>query len=244
MTEKVAAGERREVAITVNAVHRSAVVEARRTLSDYLRHDLGLTGTHVGCEHGVCGACTVLLDGEPVRSCLMFAVSAAGHLVTTVEGLGQLDQTGDPASLSPVQRAFRDCHALQCGFCTPGFLTTITAGLLANPQPTREQAVQMIAGNLCRCTGYQNIVDAVLRAAELTSEATGSEDRSLGATQERSGEDRSDRAAEQPSSDPDAAQPDRSHEHADGMPVDDPPAGRRESLPGESEPSSADGTPA
>jgi len=213
MTEKVAAGERREVAMTVNAVHRSAAVEARRTLSDYLRHDLGLTGTHVGCEHGVCGACTVLLDGEPVRGCLVFAVSADGHRVTTVEGLGQLDESGDPASLSPVQRAFRDCHALQCGFCTPGFLTTITAGLATNPHPTGEQAVEMIAGNLCRCTGYQNIVDAVLRAAELMS-------------------------------DPDAAQPDRFAEDADAAPADDPPAGRRDSLPGESEPSSADGTPA
>ncbi len=213
MIDELAAGERRNVAMTVNHTHRDAEVEARRTLCDYLRHDLGLTGTHVGCEHGVCGACTVLLDGVPVRSCLVFAVSAAGHRVTTVEGLGQLDESGDPASLSPVQRAFRDCHALQCGFCTPGFLTTITAGLATNPHPTREQAVEMIAGNLCRCTGYQNIVDAVLRAAELMS-------------------------------DPDAAQPDRFAEHADAAPADDPPAGRRDSLPGESEPSSADGTPA
>jgi carbon-monoxide dehydrogenase small subunit len=159
-----------DVAISVNGTHRSAKVPARRTLSDLLRHDLGLTGTHVGCEHGVCGACTVLLDGEPVRSCLIFAVTVAGHQITTVEGLGQLDETGDPASLSPVQRAFRDCHALQCGFCTPGFLTTITAGLAENPSPTRDQAVAMIAGNLCRCTGYQNIVDAVLRAAELAGD--------------------------------------------------------------------------
>ena len=137
---------------------------ARRTLSDFLRHDLGLTGTHVGCEHGVCGACTVLLDGAPVRSCLVFAVSVAGHDVTTVEGLGDRD------TLSPVQQAFRECHALQCGFCTPGFLTTITAGLADNPTPTRADAVEMIAGNLCRCTGYQNIADAVLRAAELTAD--------------------------------------------------------------------------
>jgi carbon-monoxide dehydrogenase small subunit len=156
--------------MSVNGAHRVAEVEPRRTLSDFLRHDLGLTGTHVGCEHGVCGACTVLLDGAPVRSCLIFAVSAAGQRVTTVEGLGQLNEAGDPASLSPVQRAFRDCHALQCGFCTPGFLTTITAGLAENPAPTRDQAVEMIAGNLCRCTGYHNIVDAVLRAAELSVE--------------------------------------------------------------------------
>ncbi|MGI8415448.1 MAG: (2Fe-2S)-binding protein [Nakamurella sp.] len=175
MTDQLAASERRTVTITVNGTQRSAAVESRRTLSDFLRHDLGLTGTHVGCEHGVCGACTVLLDGEPARSCLMFAVTAHGHRVTTVEGLGQLDDAGDPradlqgpTSLSPVQRAFRDCHALQCGFCTPGFLMTITAGLARNTAPTREDAVEMIAGNLCRCTGYQNIVDAVLRAAELT----------------------------------------------------------------------------
>jgi len=158
---------RHEVPLTVNGVHRSARVVARRTLSDFLRHDLGLTGTHVGCEHGVCGACTVLLDGAPVRSCLIFAVSVAGQQVTTVEGLGERGEQGSEVSLSPVQRAFRECHALQCGFCTPGFLTTITAGLAANPNPSRDDAVEMIAGNLCRCTGYQNIVDAVLRAAEL-----------------------------------------------------------------------------
>ena len=153
-----------EIALTVNGVRRTQAAVPRRTLSDFLRHDLGLTGTHVGCEHGVCGACTVLLDGEPVRSCLIFAVSVNGHAVTTVEGLADGDE------LSPVQRAFGECHALQCGFCTPGFLTTVTAELAQNPQPTREQAVDMIAGNLCRCTGYHNIVDAVLRAAELSRE--------------------------------------------------------------------------
>jgi carbon-monoxide dehydrogenase small subunit len=151
-----------DVPLTVNGVQLSAQVTARRTLCDYLRHDLGFTGTHVGCEHGVCGACTVLLDGAPVRSCLIFAVSVRGHEVTTVEGLA-----GSGGELSPVQQAFHECHALQCGFCTPGFLTTITAGLTANPTPSREDAVEMIAGNLCRCTGYQNIVDAVLRAAEI-----------------------------------------------------------------------------
>ena len=162
-----------DVSLTVNGVHRTARVPARRTLSDFLRHDLRLTGTHVGCEHGVCGACTVLLDGAPVRSCLTFAVSVDGHSVTTVEGIAgpAVDgANGSAAALSPVQQAFRECHALQCGFCTPGFITTITAGLAERPDPTRAEAVEMIAGNLCRCTGYQNIVDAVLRAAELTRE--------------------------------------------------------------------------
>lgn len=157
---------RREVSLTVNGVHRSAEVEVRRTLADFLRHDLALTGTHVGCEHGVCGACTVLLDGLPVRSCLLFAVTVDGHEITTIEGLGSLRPDGTMRP-SAVQQAFRDCHALQCGFCTPGMLTTITAGLGENPHPTVDEAVEMISGNLCRCTGYQNIVEAVLRAAEL-----------------------------------------------------------------------------
>lgn len=164
---------RYEIPLTVNGTTRSAPTVARRTLADFLRHDLGLTGTHVGCEHGVCGACTVLLDGAPVRSCLVFAISVAGARVTTVEGLGGHAAGGTEADLSPVQRAFTECHALQCGFCTPGFLTTVTAGLTDNPEPTREQAVEMIAGNLCRCTGYQNIVDAVLRAAKLSSDDSG-----------------------------------------------------------------------
>jgi carbon-monoxide dehydrogenase small subunit len=150
-----------DITLTVNGMRRTHPAVARRTLCDFLRHDLGLTGTHVGCEHGVCGACTILLDGAPVRSCLIFAVSVNGRSVTTVEGLADGDE------LSPVQRAFGECHALQCGFCTPGFLTTVTAGLVDNPEPTRADAVAMIAGNLCRCTGYHNIVDAVLRAAEL-----------------------------------------------------------------------------
>ena len=156
--------ELHDVRLTVNGVPRDAQVPARRLLSDVLRHDLRLTGTHVGCEHGVCGACTVLLDGEPVRSCLLLAVTADGHEVTTVEGLGT------PDDLHPVQQAFRECHGLQCGFCTPGFLTTITAGLEANPSPTEDEARDMIAGNLCRCTGYQNIIKAVERAAELADE--------------------------------------------------------------------------
>ena len=171
MTGEAEVNETRyDVPLVVNGAHRSARVTARRTLSDYLRHDLGLTGTHVGCEHGVCGACTVLLDGAPVRSCLIFAVSVTDHDVTTVEGLGRPAAPGTDNGLSPVQQAFHECHALQCGFCTPGFLTTITAGLADNPAPTRAEAVEMIAGNLCRCTGYQNIVDAVLRAAELAGQ--------------------------------------------------------------------------
>jgi len=155
-----------DVRLTVNGVTHEVRLPARRLLSDALRHDLGLTGTHVGCEHGVCGACTVLMDGRPVRSCLMFAVSAVDAEITTVEGLTNDD--GSPEGrLSPVQQAFAECHGLQCGFCTPGFLTTITAGLEANPSPTEDEARDMVSGNLCRCTGYQNIVKAVLRAAEL-----------------------------------------------------------------------------
>jgi len=159
-----------DVALIVNGVRRTARVPSRRTLSDFLRHDLQLTGTHVGCEHGVCGACTVLLDGAPVRSCLTFAVTVDGHSVTTVEGIAAAAGGEAADGLSPVQQAFRECHALQCGFCTPGFITTITAGLTEQPDPTRGDAVEMIAGNLCRCTGYQNIVDAVLRAAEIARE--------------------------------------------------------------------------
>jgi carbon-monoxide dehydrogenase small subunit len=162
----MSAEELHDVRLVVNGVTHEISVPARRLLSDALRHDLGLTGTHVGCEHGVCGACTILVDGRPMRSCLMFAVSAVGCEITTVEGLTHAD-----GSLSPVQQAFAECHGLQCGFCTPGFLTTITAGLRDNPSPSHDEARDMIAGNLCRCTGYQNIVKAVERAAELGSEA-------------------------------------------------------------------------
>ena len=153
------------ITLRVNGVSRTATAPARRLLSDFLRSELGLTGTHVGCEHGVCGACTVLLDGAPVRSCLIFAITAQAHEVTTVEGIGN-----DPEAMSPVQLAFVQCHALQCGFCTPGFLTTITAFLAENPAPTEEEAREAVGGNLCRCTGYQNIVKAVLVAAELIRE--------------------------------------------------------------------------
>jgi aerobic carbon-monoxide dehydrogenase small subunit len=159
-----AAEELLDITITVNGVPRHAQAPARRLLSDFLRHDLRLTGTHVGCEHGVCGACTVLVDGLPMRSCLMFAVTAQVHQVTTVEGLGSIEAMG------PVQQAFAECHGLQCGFCTPGFVTTVTAYLEENPDPTAEEAREAISGNLCRCTGYQNIVKSVLRAAELRRE--------------------------------------------------------------------------
>ncbi|MFC6882967.1 MULTISPECIES: (2Fe-2S)-binding protein [Actinomadura] len=155
-----------EIVLTVNGVHRAARAPARRLLSDLLRHDLGLTGTHVGCEHGVCGCCTVLLDGEPVRSCLMFAVTASGRAVTTVEGLA-----GPDGRMSPVQQAFQDCHGLQCGFCTPGFLCTITAFLRDTPRPTDEEILEAVSGNLCRCTGYQNILRSVRRASDLMEES-------------------------------------------------------------------------
>ena len=156
-----------DVRLLVNGVWNEAQVPARRLLSDFLRHDLRLTGTHVGCEHGVCGACTVLLDGRPVRSCLMLAVGVRDHEVTTVEGLGT------PGNMHPVQQAFRECHGLQCGFCTPGFITTIAAFIEDNPEPTEEEAREAISGNLCRCTGYQNIVASVLRAAELRRNDSG-----------------------------------------------------------------------
>src|SRR5699024_1121812 len=161
--------ETQDVRLRVNGVTHNITVPARRLLSDCLRHDLGLTGTHVGCEHGVCGACTVLVDGEPVRSCLMLAVSAAQHGdITTVEGLAAPDGTPHP-----VQQAFTECHALQCGFCTPGFLTLIAAYIRDNPDPGDAAAREAVTGNLCRCTGYQNIVAAVRRAAELAREQPG-----------------------------------------------------------------------
>jgi len=159
-----------EIAMRVNGVAHTAMAPARRLFSDFLRQELRLTGTHVGCEHGVCGACTVLIDGTPMRSCLMFAITAQDHEITTVEGLaGSVDGTG-ASTMSPVQQAFIECHGLQCGFCTPGFLTTITAYLLENQEPTEAEAREAISGNLCRCTGYQNIVRSVLRAAEISRE--------------------------------------------------------------------------
>jgi carbon-monoxide dehydrogenase small subunit len=146
--------------VTVNGQSYQREVDPRMLLSDFLRHDLELTGTHVGCEQGVCGACTVLLNGEAVRACLIFAPQVDGQEITTVEGLGTIDD------LHPLQQAFQEAHALQCGFCTPGFLTTLVPWMEENPQPTEEQVRKAISGNLCRCTGYQHIIDAVLLAAE------------------------------------------------------------------------------
>lgn len=153
--------ESHRVRVIVNGASYERVIEPRLLLSDFLRHELGLTGTHVGCEHGVCGACTILFDGEPMRSCLLFAVQANGHSINTVEGLAP-----DENHLHPLQQAFRDAHGLQCGYCTPGFLMTLVAFLKENPAPNEEEIRLAISGNLCRCTGYQNIIDAVMLAAE------------------------------------------------------------------------------
>ena len=151
--------ERLSINLTVNGAAREGVAEARKTLADFLREDLALTGTHLGCEHGVCGACTVLLDGEPVRSCLMLAVQARGVSITTIEGLADGDD------LNPLQSALRDSHAFQCGFCTPGFVMQITALLRENPSPTETEVRETLSGNLCRCTGYETIINGVLTAA-------------------------------------------------------------------------------
>jgi aerobic-type carbon monoxide dehydrogenase small subunit (CoxS/CutS family) len=148
-----------DLVVTVNGARYQRTVEPRLLLSDFLRHELGLTGTHVGCEHGVCGACTILFDGQPARSCLMFAVQANGHEVTTVEALGT------PDNLHPIQKAFWETHAAQCGFCTPGILMTLVPFLKDNPDPSEQEIREAISGNLCRCTGYQHIVDAAKLAA-------------------------------------------------------------------------------
>jgi len=150
----------RQVTVTVNGRGYDEEVRTRLSLADFLRHQLGLTGTHVGCEHGVCGACTVLFDGYSIRSCLMLAVQADGHEITTVEGIAP-----GPDALHPLQEAFRDHHGLQCGFCTPGMLTTLLEFLRDNPDPSEEEVRVAISGNLCRCTGYNSIVHAVLDAA-------------------------------------------------------------------------------
>ena len=154
-------GETRRISLTVNGKGYEHEVEVRLTLADFLRHSLGLTGTHLGCEHGVCGACTILLDGRTARSCLMLAVQAHEHEIVTVEGLAP-----NAEELSPLQEAFRDNHGLQCGFCTPGMLTTLTEFLRDNPDPTEAEVRIAISGNLCRCTGYQGIVAAALDAAK------------------------------------------------------------------------------
>ena len=159
------------LSVTVNGVRHDQDVEPRLLLSDFIRQNLGLTGTHVGCEHGVCGACTILFDGEPVRSCIMLAVQANGHTIQTVESLASAD-----GQLHPLQAAFKEAHGLQCGFCTPGILMTLSAYLRDNPKPTESQIRDTLSANLCRCTGYQHIVDAVTRATMPAESATRAHD--------------------------------------------------------------------
>lgn len=151
------------VTVTVNGQVYERQVESRLLLSDFLRHDLGLMGTHVGCEHGICGACTVLFDGEPLRSCLIFAVQASGHEIRTVESLGT------PEKMHPLQEAFSEKHGLQCGFCTPGILMTVVPYLEKNPHPTDDEIREAIDGNICRCTGYEKIIESVQEAANKMS---------------------------------------------------------------------------
>ncbi len=154
-------GETRKLSVTVNGTPYEEVVEVRLTLADFLRQQLALTGTHLGCEHGVCGACTVLVDGRSARSCLMLAVQVNGREITTIEGLAPSDE-----ELHPLQQAFSDHHGLQCGFCTPGMLTTMVEFLRDNPAPSEREVQEALSGNLCRCTGYQGVIKAVLDAAE------------------------------------------------------------------------------
>lgn len=161
MTNGTASGSR-PITLCVNGKHHTASTEPRVNLADFLRHDLGLTGTHVGCEHGVCGACTVQIDGHSMRSCLMLAVQAEGKKVSTIEGLA-----GPEDKWHPVQEAFKALHALQCGFCTPGILMSVVELLENNDSPTEDEIRDVLSGHLCRCTGYQNIVRAVQKAAEL-----------------------------------------------------------------------------
>jgi len=166
-----------EVTVQVNGASRTGSVEARKTLADFLREDLDLTGTHIGCEHGVCGACTVIVDGRAVRSCLMLAVQAAGSEITTIEGLATaLPQPASPdrppgGGLGPLQQAMWDSHSFQCGFCTPGFVMQATAYLSAHPDAGEQEIREALSGNICRCTGYQSIIDGVLLAAQRSREA-------------------------------------------------------------------------
>jgi aerobic-type carbon monoxide dehydrogenase small subunit (CoxS/CutS family) len=160
----------RRIAMVINGRQVEGEVEPRLLLADFIRDNAGLTGTHLGCEHGVCGACTVQLDGQPVRSCLMFAVQGNGHRIATVEGMAPSDDT-----LHPLQQAFHESHALQCGFCTPGILMTMEAFLREEPDPTPERIRSALAGNLCRCTGYQNIITAVRLAADRGQPREGTE---------------------------------------------------------------------
>ena len=152
----------REISLILNGREVTETVEPRMHLADFLRHRLGLTGTHLGCEHGVCGACTINVNGDAIRSCLMFAVQANGRNVTTIEGIA-----GSGKNLHPIQEAFRNQHGLQCGFCTPGMVITLEAFLKQNPDPTEFEIRQAISGNICRCTGYQSIVAATLEAAKI-----------------------------------------------------------------------------
>lgn len=152
----------REISLILNGQEVTETVEPRMHLADFLRHRLGLTGTHLGCEHGVCGACTINVNGDAIRSCLMFAVQANGRNVTTIEGIA-----GSDKNLHPIQEAFRNQHGLQCGFCTPGMIITLEAFLKQNPDPTELEIRQAISGNICRCTGYQSIVAATLEAAKI-----------------------------------------------------------------------------
>ncbi len=162
-------GDSLGVVLTINGKRHMLEVEPRRSLSDVIREDVGLTGTHLGCEHGVCGACTVLVDGQPARSCLMLAVQADETEITTIEGLADGDE------LHPIQQAMHESHGFQCGFCTPGFLMSTVALLSENPQPNRSEIRAELSGNLCRCTGYQSIVDGVETAVSLLNEAQGNQ---------------------------------------------------------------------
>jgi carbon-monoxide dehydrogenase small subunit len=154
-----------DISMTVNGATRTGSPEARKTLADFLRDDLDLTGTHVGCEHGVCGACTVVIDGRPVRSCLMLAVQAAGRDITTIEGLATDGEMGT------LQQALWDSHSFQCGFCTPGFVMSATAFLAEHPDAGEQELREALSGNICRCTGYESIINGVLLAAERTRES-------------------------------------------------------------------------
>ena len=163
---------KRDIGLTVNGVKQERYVEVRMTLADFLRNDLDLTGTHLGCEHGVCGACTILFNGAAVRSCLMLAVQADGASLMTVEGIAP-DAGAEGDSLHPLQRAFNEKHALQCGFCTPGLLITAYSFLKETPNPTEAQVRKAISGNICRCTGYLPIIEAIMEAAEKLGEGQG-----------------------------------------------------------------------
>jgi aerobic carbon-monoxide dehydrogenase small subunit len=166
----VEATARQRIALTVNGEAHEREVDVRMLLADFLRRELGLTGTHIGCEQGVCGACTVLIDGDAIRSCLTLAAQADGRSITTIEGFSP-----DPRQLDTIQETFREHHALQCGFCTPGFVVSVHAFLNETPNPTEDEIREALSGNLCRCTGYRNIVQAVASAAEKMQQSVASD---------------------------------------------------------------------